>query len=136
MAKPDRTAAWLRFAAEDLAVARLAAGEEIWNQVCFHAQQAAEKALKGFLEATGERVPKLHALAELVTLCGRQDDRFEALRDICVLLDRFYIPTRYPAALVGSLPEGLPSHADAEEALRSATEIQHFVKTRLSAAPR
>ena len=37
------------------------------------------------------------------------------------LLDRFYIPTRYPDALAGALPTGLPDGTDAEEALAVAT---------------
>ncbi|RKY56317.1 MAG: DNA-binding protein, partial [Candidatus Neomarinimicrobiota bacterium] len=36
------------------------------------------------------------------------------------LLDRFYIPTRYPNALPGSLPEGLPNAQDAKDTLTTA----------------
>ena len=39
------------------------------------------------------------------------------LTDPLRLLDRFYIPTRYPDALPGEMPEGLPSKRDAHEAL-------------------
>jgi HEPN domain-containing protein len=38
-------------------------------------------------------------------------------------LDRFYIPTRYPDALPGALPEGLPGTADAEEAVALARQV-------------
>ncbi len=37
---------WLQFAAEDLQMAELAMREAIYNQVCFHSQQCAEKAIK------------------------------------------------------------------------------------------
>ena len=40
-----------------------------------------------------------------------------------MLLDRFYIPTRYPDALPGSLPQGLPRQADAEQAPRVARQV-------------
>jgi HEPN domain-containing protein len=38
-------------------------------------------------------------------------------------LDRFYIPTRYPDALPGALSEGLPTEADATEALAIARQV-------------
>ena len=38
---------WLAFAREDLRMAELALSESIFNQVCFHAQQCVEKAIKG-----------------------------------------------------------------------------------------
>jgi len=38
-------------------------------------------------------------------------------------LDRFYIPTRYPDALPGSLAEGMPNEADALEALVLVRQI-------------
>jgi HEPN domain-containing protein len=43
------------------------------------------------------------------------------------LLDRFSIPTRYPDALPGSLPEGLPDQSDAVEALAVAREVLQTV---------
>jgi HEPN domain-containing protein len=128
-----RAQAWLDFAEEDLRVARLAMSDEIWNQVCFHAQQAAEKSLKAYLERRRERVPKIHSLAELVTLCSGLDSSFDAIYEPCVSLDRFYIPTRYPVALVGTLPEGLPSGDDAAEAAEWAGKIRDFVRNRIEA---
>jgi HEPN domain-containing protein len=44
------TERWLAFAREDLRMAELALAEDIYNQVCFHAQQCVEKAIKGWLE--------------------------------------------------------------------------------------
>lgn len=38
-------------------------------------------------------------------------------------MDQFYIPTRYPDALAGSLPEGLPDKGDARKALDIAEDI-------------
>ncbi len=37
---------WLIFAREDLRMAELALVEGIFNQVCFHAQQCVEKAIR------------------------------------------------------------------------------------------
>jgi HEPN domain-containing protein len=48
------------------------------------------------------------------------------------LLDRFYIPTRYPDALPGSLPEGLPEASDAQEALAVARQVFEMVTQELA----
>ena len=41
----------------------------------------------------------------------------EGVADGLRLLDRFYIPTRYPDALPGGALDGLPTQDDAQEAL-------------------
>ena len=46
---PPEVNNWFEFAREDLQMARLAIREGLYNQVCFHAQQAVEKMLKGLL---------------------------------------------------------------------------------------
>jgi HEPN domain-containing protein len=52
---------WLRYAEEDLAVAERMTSEQGWTPriACFHAQQAAEKALKAVLVA--ERLPLVYS---------------------------------------------------------------------------
>ena len=53
-------------AESDLATARrTAASEGPYDTACFHAQQAAEKYLKGFLIACGQGFPYTHDLEEL-----------------------------------------------------------------------
>ena len=59
---------WLSFAVEDLRVAEIVFPERLPAQVCFHAQQCVEKALKGLLIHSGQRLPRTHAIAELLTL--------------------------------------------------------------------
>ena len=53
---------------------------------------------------------------------------FELFYKECLILDRFYIPTRYPDAIPGSLSEGLPNKEDASEALQVAEEVLNFIK--------
>ena len=109
---------WFAFAREDLRMAELAFTEGIYNQVCFHAQQCVEKAIKGHLERQGQPPPRTYRMADLLPLLspGLMDDLEDALR----LLDRFYIPTRYPDALPGTSLGGLPGRQDAQEALALA----------------
>ena len=44
------------------------------------------------------------------------------LEDALRLLDRFYIPTRYPDVFPGMLADGLPGRQDAREALAVARQ--------------
>lgn len=109
---------WFAFASQDLRVAELALTEGLFNQVCFHAQQCAEKAIKGWLASQGHVPPRTHRMADLLPLLPSQ-----LLADLArrvLLLDAFYIPTRYPDALPGSLSDSLPEDVDAREALAVA----------------
>jgi len=112
---------WLIFAHQDLHMAELAMTEELYNQVCFHSQQCAEKAVKGLLAHQGQTPPHTHRLTDLLGLF--ESDPFAEERFEVQLLDRFYIPTRYPDALPGSLPEGLPDARDAQDALDTAKKV-------------
>jgi len=109
---------WLFFAQEDLRVAELTFSAEIYHQVCFHSQQCCEKAIKACIVHQGVEPPRVHQLSVLLSLL--MSDVFGELNASIVRLDRFYIPTRYPDAPVGSLPEGLPGMEDAEEAIETA----------------
>jgi HEPN domain-containing protein len=117
---------WLFFAHQDLRMAELAMTEGLYNQVCFHSQQCAEKAIKGLLAQQGKVPPRTHRLADLLGLL--EPDPFAEDRIEIQLLDRFYLPTRYPDALPGSLPEGLPDAGDAQEALTIAGKVLTQVK--------
>jgi HEPN domain-containing protein len=112
---------WLAFAWEDLRVAEIVLDERIYNQVCFHAQQCVEKALKGALAHRGHVPPRTHSITDLLSLLP--PEWLIDLRDDLVGLDDYYIPTRYPDALPGMLPEGLPGRDEAEEALALARVV-------------
>ena len=62
------TIAWVRKAESDFAVAsKLSRGRESHpDEVCFRAQQSAEKYLKALLEDLGQPVPRTHILEHLV----------------------------------------------------------------------
>ena len=112
---------WLQFASEDLRLAELAQSEDIYNQVCFHAQQCAEKVLKAFILQRGKIHPQTHRLSDLLNHLGK--NVFKELQEDIISLDRFYILTRYPDALPGSLPQGLPTKRNAEKALDIAKSV-------------
>jgi HEPN domain-containing protein len=112
---------WIRFAHEDLRVAEWAFSAEIYNQACFHAQQCVEKVLKAWLRYRGTLPPRTHQLSLLLALLP--DEMLADFRLEITLLDRFYIPTRYPDAVAGALPGGLPDATDAREALSVARNV-------------
>lgn len=119
---------WLYLANEDLKIARILLKESIYHSVCFHSQQAAEKSLKAFLLAREGKVFRMHSLNGLVGASPFTKKAFHEYLDHIEFLDQFYIPTRYPDALPGSLPEGLPTKEDAERALDYAEELAGLVK--------
>lgn len=111
---------WVDFAREDLIMAGLALEAKLFNQTCFHAQQCCEKCLKALSHEHIGTPPKTHKLADLLTILSAFVP--SELADRIRLLDRFYIPTRYPDALPGSLAEGLPNQADAVQAKEIASD--------------
>ena len=119
----SEAANWLRFAAEDLQVAEWALSARVYNQACFHAQQCVEKALKAWLVHHGLVSPRAHQMSVLLGLAPRPLPFSAEVEEGVVGLDRFYIPTRYPDALPGTLPEGMPGATDAEEASALARQV-------------
>jgi HEPN domain-containing protein/predicted nucleotidyltransferase len=113
----------LSLATDDLRMTRLAAGEEMWGQACFHAQQCVEKCLMALLARAGLLLPRTHVILDLwLALPPATRDAVADLEARLQRLDRFYIPTRYPDAVAGSLAEGFPTRDDAAEALSAADD--------------
>jgi len=116
---------WLRHARSDLALARLAAAREdvLPEQACFHAQQAAEKALKAVHYLKGERLVFGHSALELLNRLLPEHQELVILREPARLLDRYYIPTRYPNGLPGGSPFESFQRGDLESALDMAERV-------------
>lgn len=107
--------AWLHKADSDLETIRilLADPSPPLDSVCFHAQQAAEKALKGLLTAHGVPFPRTHDLALLASLVPRHVP-LDVHRDTWVELSYFAVGPRYPDDLTDytrSLAEDLGKKA-------------------------
>ena len=120
---------WLGFARQDLRVAELAMDDGLYNQVCFHSEQCVEKVLKAWLADKGKRIPRTHSMADLLPLIPA--DVVAGLDEEIMLLDRFYIPTRYPDALPGTLEDGLPDKEEALEALNLAKKVLKTIDGKL-----
>lgn len=126
MREADR---WLGFAKQDLRVAELALGDGIYNQACFHSEQCVEKVIKAWLAGNGRKIPRTHSMADLLTLIPAEV--VGILEEEILLLDRFYIPTRYPDAVPGSLEDGLPGKEEAMEAFELANKVLEVVSVKL-----
>ncbi len=73
-------------------------------------------------------VPRVHKISEL--LARTPADIPEPIAEDLTLLDRFYIPTRYPDAIPGSIDTGLPDPEDAASAITSVMSLKaHLVKS-------
>ncbi len=114
---------WLEQARRDLNAARTILERGLWWITCFQAQQAAEKAVKAVLYASGERLVLGHSVAELLKDAAGVDAVFAGYVGDGSLLDRFYIPTRYPNGLPGGIPADAYSEADARQAVEKAEGI-------------
>jgi HEPN domain-containing protein len=114
---------WLRQAQQDIDDAQYSQDGGRYHLACFLAQQASEKALKGYLYAQGEERVWGHSVADLCRQAAEYDARFEALIGVGGGLDRHYIPTRYPNGLPGGIPSEAFDAEDAEKALRQARRV-------------
>lgn len=119
-----QTSKWLAFAEEDIKAAKILLKEGIYNQVCFHFQQGAEKSLKALIEEKS-KTPKEHRLIKLFKICKKLEYEIEEYQKKLEFLDKFYTSTKYPF-IIGMLPGGQPSKKDAETTLESAEEIYSF----------
>ena len=69
-ASPEDPREWLRRARSNLARAShgQVAPDVLFEDLCFDAQQAVEKALKALLVLKGVQVPRTHSISELITV--------------------------------------------------------------------
>lgn len=118
---------WLRQARSDRETAEVLQRNARWDWCCFACQQAAEKFLKAALDAARADCEG-HSLPTL----ARRLEPFAAVLDpvahACRVLNRFYIPTRYPDVHDEGAPVDLYDERDASDALRELGVVAEFVE--------
>ena len=89
---------WLNHARSDLNMAEIAKDREdiLPEQVCFHAQQAVEKALKAVLLFQKKDFPLTHDLEELADILKTSDIALPPEIDEIGSLTPYAVETRYP----------------------------------------
>jgi len=118
----------------DLETARYLAVGRRFNTACFIAQQGAEKAAKAFLYRQGVEDPWGHSVATLVEDAVTFDASLTSLREAGPVLDKYYIPTRYPNGLPGGVPSKAYTADDARQAIQAAEFVLREVGERLRRA--
>lgn len=88
--------AWLERAESNLNIARLGKRERVFlEDLCFEAQQAAEKAIKALLVRLSGEYPRTHSFTVLLQVLGRHVPVPESIREVVELSD-YAVQVRYP----------------------------------------
>ena len=122
----NRYADWFRQAEADLRHARNALEDGDYEWSCFATHQAAEKALKAVFLKLG-----MDAWGHTLTvLIGNLPETIEPPTEDLVnnarVLDKFYIPTRYPNGFDSGSPTDYFTYEEAQNAIRRAEAILEY----------
>ena len=92
----DSPSEWMRYAKSDLALARARIIPGVMLEaLCFHAQQAVEKAVKAVLKHYNVPFPKIHSIERLIDLLPTEIRRSSELM-VSSILTEFAAWSRYP----------------------------------------
>jgi len=99
-----------------------------YNWTCFKAQQVAEMAVKALLHGLG--LPAYgHSVSKLLSdLASREVSVSGDVMRSAKVLDRYYVPTRYPNAWAEGAPHEYYAEEDAVEALSHAGKVLEWVE--------
>ncbi|MHA1653742.1 MAG: HEPN domain-containing protein [Candidatus Thorarchaeota archaeon] len=126
---------WLRQAKNNLEHAVLSHNAGHYQWACFAAQQAAEMATKALFRALGADAWS-HSVARLLRDLPDPIDVDERMLALARVLDRHYVPARYPNGLPAGTPREAFDGTDAEEAIRAARSIVEFCESEMAARSR
>jgi HEPN domain-containing protein len=101
---------WLAIAARDLRLAELALADQppLAGEALYHAQQAAEKALKGFLVFSGVPYLLTHDLRRLLEQCAEFDRTLADSLEAAAGLTQFSVRFRYSGEEQPNREEAVP----------------------------
>ena len=122
---PTRSDEWLRRARSNLALARAhgALPDVLLEDLCFDAQQSAEKAIKAVLVHHQIEFPKTHVLAQLLDLLAKHGVQSpEGVRE-ATRLSNYAVASRY----VGMTED--VSEADYAKAIELATRVLDWAES-------
>jgi HEPN domain-containing protein len=129
-AKRELVQSWMIKAQHDLAAARKLSTEPdpYLDTAIYHCQQAAEKAVKGFLVFYDQEFEKTHNIQLLVTLAVPFEAKFSTWLETAERLTPYASTFRYP----GGRKE--PDRPEFEQALQEAQGLYDFVVSLLPPA--
>lgn len=128
-AKRQLVQSWLIKAQHDLATARKVAADPdpYLDTAIYHCQQAAEKAVKGFLVFRDQEFDKTHNIQFLVALAIPFEAGFSSWLEVGARLTPYAGMFRYPGEVLE------PNRAEFDQALQEAEELYNFVLSSLPA---
>ena len=121
---------WFKQAEADLRHAQNSLGHDDFEWSCFAAQQAAEKALKAVFLRLGQEVWG-HTLTALIGELRPSLEIDPVLIDYCRMLDKHYIPTRYPSGFDSGAPTDFYTSSEAQQAIAHAEKIIQFCRRQI-----
>ena len=122
---PDDPREWLNRARSNLALAKNRVPDVYLEDLCFEAQQAAEKAIKALMIRREIEYPYMHDLAHLVSLLEEGGEVIPEVVRTAEGLTPYAVITRYPGIV---RPVTVEEH---REALQIAEAVIQWVETRL-----
>ena len=119
---------WFEKAEAHLEMARraLGPGNPLPAMACYHAQQCAEKHLKGFLISQSMQFNFVHDLLYLTQECAKRKPAFLEFMPTAEILGRYGAGVRYPMERFVE-----PDDNEALEAVRLAESVAAYVKQSL-----
>jgi len=119
--KVSHARGWFQKADSDLSDARrTVASDGPYDTACFHAQQAAEKCLKGLLAFHERPIPRTHDIEELQQLCIDLLSNTDLAHADLIQLSDYAVPARYDL-------DFWPDRKTASEALALAEQVRSSV---------
>lgn len=123
-AKIELVRSWLVKADHDLKTAQIisSAKQPLLDTAIYHCQQAAEKAIKGFLTFYDIRFEKTHDIVALLNLASQKGkDKISHYLDMGSHLTPYASEFRYPG------DEAMPEKEEFNDALKYAKEIYEMI---------
>lgn len=96
------------------------------DTICFHAQQAIEKYIKGALIYFGKHITKTYDLVNLLTAITEYISELEDLEDEFHEITRYGVEVRYPDIFYE------PSLEEAKEAYKTALKVKEVVLRKIT----
>ncbi len=126
-AKTQLARSWLLKAKHDLASARVLAASTppLLDTAIYHCQQAAEKAVKGYLAFCDQEVERVHDIEVLIRSAMSCASAFREWVDVGIELTPYARLYRYPG------PATEPTQEQFDRALSAAGELYKFVLSML-----
>jgi HEPN domain-containing protein len=124
-----QTAKWVQKAEKDLIIVRAVEHHNppVYDGICYHCQQSAEKYLKALLQEWGVLPPRTHNLTVLLNLLQPHDPALGTLKRELKSLARYAVDVRYP--------NGSTRKRQAQAAIRHAAKVRQEILARLGLTP-